>query len=303
VTSLVRAVGLHLSAVALVCISVGGCAQTKQVMNKIQDKTFGGFNSLEGKYGGSNAEDSCQELRQPLIDTGKVFSQSMVTGALLGAAAGAGVGAAVNKNNRGMGAFLGGLTGGAAGAFAGYLDAKRKQANTQAELLASIDADAARDNKTLVSTSNVIKRLTSCRRGQIASVEKRYKAKKLTAAQAKAELERIQAAVHEDNQLIAEVLGDASERSRVYVDARADASKISDTQPSPTPVPRPKKTQTENKPPEDKPPTKPTPAASGGGGTEQFAESNDKAQKLKVAHDKVENDLQTRISDLSAIVG
>jgi gas vesicle protein len=297
IPAIVRAVGLHLSAVALVGISVNGCAQTKQMVNKIQDKTFGAFNSLEGKYGGSNAEDSCQALRQPLIDTGKVFSQSMVTGALVGAAAGAGVGAAVNKNNRGMGALFGGLTGGAAGAFAGYLDAKRKQANTQAELLASIDADAARDNKTLVSTSNVIKRLTSCRRGQIASVEKRYKAKKLTAPQAKAELEKIQAAVHEDNELIAEVLGDAAERSRVYVDARADASKISDAQSSPPPAPKPKKTQTENKPP-----AQPTPST-GKGGTVQFEESNEKAQKLKVAHDKVENDLQTRISDLSAIVG
>jgi hypothetical protein len=265
------------------------------MVNKIQDKTFGAFNSLEGKYGGSKAEDSCQALRQPLIDTGKVFSQSMVTGALVGAAAGAGVGAAVNKNDRGMGALFGGLTGGAAGAFAGYLDAKRKQANTQAELLASIDADAARDNKTLVSTSNVIKRLTSCRRGQIASVEKRYKAKKVTAPQAKAELEKIQEAVHEDNELITEVLGDASERSRVYVDARADASNISDAQPPPTP--RPKKKQTENKPP-----VQPTPGTASGG-TAQFAASNEKAQKLKVAHDKVENDLQTRISDLSAIVG
>ena len=254
--ALVRAIGLHLSALAVVGISVSGCAQTKQMMNKIQDKTFGGFNSLEGRYGESNTEDSCQALRQPLIDTGKVFFQSMVTGALLGAAAGAGVGAAVNKNNRGMGALFGGLTGGAAGAFAGYLDAKRKQANTQAELLASIDADATRDNKTLVSTSNVISRLTSCRRGQIASVEKRYKAKKLTAAQAKAELEKIQAAVHQDNELIAEVLGDAAERSRVYVDARADASKISDTQPSPTP--RPKKKQTENKRPRtSRPPSRP----------------------------------------------
>jgi hypothetical protein len=293
--ALVRFLRLLLCA-ALVALSIGGCVQTKQMMNKLQDKTFGAFNSLEGRYGGSTAEDSCQALRQPLIDTGKVFSQSMVTGALVGAAVGAGAGAAINKNDRGLGALFGGLTGGAAGAFAGYLDAKRKQANTQAELLASIDADAARDNKTLVSTSNVIGRLTKCRRGQIASVEKRYKAKKLTPSQAKAELEKIQEAVHEDNELIAEVLGDAAERSRVYVDARADATKVADTQSSPTPAPRPKKKQTENKPP-----TKT--AAKGSGGTAQFAQSNEKAQKLKVAHGKVENDLQTRISDLSAIVG
>src|SRR5579864_3483236 len=208
--------GYGISGVALAGLVLSGCGNGTFPINTNALP----FNSYESKY--ADKSDICYSARQPLIDSGNVFAESMITGALVGGAAGAAVGAATSKN-QGQGAVVGGVIGMAAGLTAGYLHAKQEQAKTRAELLASIDADASRDNRQLVTGSNAIANLTRCRQDQIAAVERNYRAKAITAPQARQELQDIQTSVHADNALIGDVLGEAVDRSKVYVQARAES--------------------------------------------------------------------------------
>src|SRR5579864_3661396 len=208
--------GYGISGVALAGLVLSGCGNGTFPINTNALP----FNSYESKY--ADKSDICYSARQPLIDSGNVFAESMITGALVGGAAGAAVGAATSKN-QGQGAVVGGVIGVAAGLTAGYLHAKQEQAKTRAELLASIDADASRDNRQLVTGSNAIANLTRCRQDQIAAVERNYRAKAITAPQARQQLQDIQTSVHADNALIGDVLGEAVDRSKVYVQARAES--------------------------------------------------------------------------------
>jgi uncharacterized protein YgiM (DUF1202 family) len=208
--------GYGISGMALAGLVLSGCGNGKFPINT----NVLPFNSYESKY--ADRSDSCYSARQPLIDSGNVFAESMITGALVGAAGGAAVGAATSKN-QGQGAVVGGVIGMAAGLTAGYLHAKQEQAKTRAELLASIDADASRDNRQLVTGSNAIANLTRCRQDQIAAVERNYRAKAITAPQARQQLQDIQTSVHADNALIGDVLGEAVDRSKVYVQARSES--------------------------------------------------------------------------------
>jgi uncharacterized protein YgiM (DUF1202 family) len=208
--------GYGISGVALAGLVLSGCGNGTFPINT----NVLPFNSYESKY--ADKSDVCYPARQPLIDSGNVFSESMITGALVGGAAGAAVGAATSKN-QGQGAVVGGMIGIAAGLTAGYLHAKQEQAKTRAELLASIDADASRDNRQLVTGSNAIANLTRCRQNQIAAVERNYRAKAITGAQARQQLQDIETSVHADNALIGDVLGEAVDRSKVYVQARTES--------------------------------------------------------------------------------
>ena len=178
------------------------------------------FNSFDSKYG--NRTDVCYYARKPLIESGDVFAHSIYTGAAIGGATGAAAGAIAAKDKV-QGAIVGGVIGIAAGAAAGYLHAKQEQTKSRAELIASIDADAARDNRQLVTGSNAIASLTHCRQDQIASVERNYRSKAITSADARRQLTTIQAAVRDDNALIKDVVGKAVDRSTVYTQARAES--------------------------------------------------------------------------------
>jgi uncharacterized protein YgiM (DUF1202 family) len=203
--------GYGVSSLALAGLVLSGCG-TVANLNP--------FNSLETKYG--NQSDACYYARKPLIDSGNVFAQSMITGAAVGGATGAVAGALIAKDKV-EGAVVGGVVGAAAGAAAGYLHAKQEQAKTRAELIASIDTDAARDNRQLVTGSNAIAMLTRCRQDQIAVVERNYRSKAISASEARQQLQGIQSAVHDDNALISDVLGEADNRSNTYIQARADS--------------------------------------------------------------------------------
>jgi uncharacterized protein YgiM (DUF1202 family) len=319
----------------------------------------GVFGNNLNKY--ANTSDSCYYARKPLIDTGDVFSQSMITGAAVGGVAGAGVGAAADSSHPGQGALIGGLVGAATGAFAGYLAAKQKQAANRQELLASIDADASRDNRQLVTSSNAIASLTHCRQEQVAKVMREYREKRITAADAKAQLVTIRGNIHDDNALIADVLGEASDRSTTYVKARADAGGISESSSSSRPAAQPGQyVATANANIRQGPSRKDAvighlasgepvdvgedagngwvsvthdgvtgyvsksvlstgassprvassssakqTASSGGGtgGTAEFAKTNEQAAQRGQEHKAEESDVQTKINDLSAIVG
>src|SRR5215469_796637 len=146
----ISSAGYGISGMALAGLVLSGCNNGKLPINLPFN------NNTESNY--ADKSDVCYTQRQPLIDSKNVFAESMITGALIGGAGGAAVGAAASKNP-GQGALVGGMIGIAAGLTAGYLHAKQEQAKTRAELLASIDADASRDNRQLVTGSNAIANL------------------------------------------------------------------------------------------------------------------------------------------------
>lgn len=341
----VRRSGSLLSTMAAAGLLLSGCSGGGLNM----------FNDLDRQYG--DRTDVCYAARKPLIDTGNVFAESMITGAAIGAATGAATGAAADRSNRGQGAVWGAVTGFLVGLTAGYLDAKQKQAKNQAELLASIDADASRDNQKLAASNSAIGQLTRCRQTQVEGVERQYRSHAVTAAQAKAQLQQIQSSIHQDNELISDVLGRSVDRAKVYIKARGDAGgpvsnasahHASPAQPgqyvatgninvrgSPStnaPVvghlsrgeavdvgsddgsgwlsvtvngsqgyvsksllvsassPGATKLQTAS-------------VSSGGNGTASFAQTNEQAQQSQQVHQQQEKSVDTKINDLSAIVG
>jgi uncharacterized protein YgiM (DUF1202 family) len=207
--------GTALAAIAIAGLCLNGCTGIAN-----------GITGLQSRYG--DPKDGCHAYRQPLIDAGNQFSKSMVTAALGGAAAGAAVGAAADSKNRAQGAIFGLISGAVLAMAINYYSAKQRQAKTRAELVSSIDADAANDSSEMLTTNNAISGLTRCRQTQIASVEQQYRSHILTAEQAKQQLQQIKVSVDADNQLIKTVLGDSGNREQIYVKARADASGIQD---------------------------------------------------------------------------
>ena len=229
------------------------------------------FNGLESY---NDPSDTCNYARQPLIESGRAFSEDILAGAAIGAVGGALAGAAIDRN-RGQGAGFGAIAGGLAGAVGGYLAAKQRQAQNQAELIASIDRDAYRDNTTLVRASNSIGTLTRCRRTQVAGIERSYRGHTITAADAKAQLQHVHDQMRADNDLITQVLGKVDDRSQTYAGARSQAVSSGGTRR----------------------------VARGGGGTATLQHTEQQAHQEQTQHQEVDSGLQRRISDLSATVG
>lgn len=232
-------------------------------------------NMFNGLASYDDPSDSCNYARQPLLESERVFSESIIAGAAMGAIGGAVAGASLSRD-RGEGAGLGALTGGLLGAVGGYLAAKEQHARTQAELIASIDRDAASDNRTLVSARNAIGTLTRCRRRQVADVERAYRNHSITAPQAKQQLEVVHRQMRADNELISQVLGKVDERSQTYVSAKERAASRSGRR---------------------------VVAHANQGGTGALQQTERQAKQQQSEHSQVDTGLQRRISDLSAAVG
>ncbi len=208
-------VGTTLASLAVIGMCLSGCTNVAN-----------GFTGLQQRYG--DPSDYCHAPRQVLIDAGNQFSKSMVTAAVAGGLGGAAAGAVIDRKNRAQGALIGLFSGALLAMAVDYYVQKQQQARTRAELISSIDADAANDLQRMITTNNAISSLTQCRQSQIAMVEQQYNAHAMTAPQARAQLQQIKAQVDADNQLIIDVLGDSANRERVYVKARADAGSIQD---------------------------------------------------------------------------
>ena len=251
----------------------------------------GGPGSLRARY--ADASDVCYAQRQPLIETESRFSESMLVGGAGGAVAGAAIGGAASHSAEG--ALIGAAIGAAAGLLGGYLYAKERQARDRQQLLASIEADAARDNRQIARSNSALDRLVQCRQGQIDLVAAQYQGKQLTAPQARSAYERIAAQMAVDDSLIGDVLGKSRERAQTYVSARAKVVGIEPepvaAQPPPVVQPAPQAAQPA---PSVAPPTSEAAA---------FARATREAEAKEQQHKRLRADVQTRINELAASVG
>jgi hypothetical protein len=268
---------------ATVTMVVTGCAQ-------------GG---LTQQYG--DTSDRCYTERKPLLDTEGNYAQPMITGAVIGGALGGAAGGLAGRSWES--ALIGLGTGIVAGAGVGYLSERQRMAHSQQELLASIDADARRDVQGIRTSTSAIANLTRCRNAEIAVVNQRYAAKATTAQQARAEYQQIDQRMKGDDELINKVLGQAGDRARTYVQARAKTLNVPEqavytpAPPSASPGAQPPRTRSSTT--SQTTVAAPPPRSD----TEAFARGTEEAKLRADEHKQARDDLENRIKDLSVISG
>ncbi len=170
--------------------------------------------------------DVCYAARQPLIAMGTDFEQTVLGATAVGAVTGAAIGGLARGDWQS--ALIGAAAGALAGSLVGYLDAKRRSARSQGQVLAMIDQDAMHDKALIANSSNAISNLIACRDAETRTIEASYEAHTMTRQQAIAAYRNVQAQMQEDDKLISELLGAADERQVKYITARADTLALRD---------------------------------------------------------------------------
>jgi hypothetical protein len=235
---------------------------------------------LETRY--DEPTDVCRYARLPLIQTERAFNESILVGAGTGAAIGAGAGALIGRDWRG--ALIGAAAGLVAGAVAGYAKAKMDQAHTREQLQASVDADASRDLRQLNGSIDALHQLIDCRNSQIAQVTAQFSSKSISREQALAQYQLINQQMLTDDNLIAEVLGKADERSATYVSTRAMSTQLPPEIATSEPPPAP------NAPPAHD-------------ATAALVSAQHVAAADQEKHRELRASLEARIQDIKAVVG
>jgi hypothetical protein len=104
-----------------------------------------------------------------------------------------------------------------------YLAAKQQVARTPKDLVAAIEADAQSDDAGVAKAGNALAILTRCRQDQINGTAASLQRGSTSAEAARAQYRRIAAAVEADSKIMAEVVEQATARTRLYLRARAAA--------------------------------------------------------------------------------
>jgi outer membrane lipoprotein SlyB len=175
-----------------------------------------------------NRNDVCYDARAPLIAMGTDFQKTVLGATAVGAAGGALAGFAIGRGRSLQDVLIGAAAGALTGSLVGYLQAKRQAGQSQSQVLYMIDQDAAHDRNLVSASGNAITNLINCRDAQTRSIEAAYTSRAISRDQAIARYHNVQAAMREDDRLIAQLLGAADEREAKYVSARADEMSLRD---------------------------------------------------------------------------
>ena len=218
-----------------------------------------------------NPNDVCYAARQPLIAMGTDLQKTVLGATAVGAVTGAAIGGLARGDWQS--ALIGAAAGALAGSLVGYVDAKRRSAQSQAQVLTLIDQDALHDKVLMTNSTNAISNLIACRDAETRTIEASYQAHTMTRQQALAAYRNLQAQMQEDDKLISELLGAADEREAKYVSARADTLSLRD------------------------------PAQAASPATEQLATVRQQARQKQVAYKDSLSVINRQITELEAAVG
>jgi outer membrane lipoprotein SlyB len=167
--------------------------------------------------------DACRAYLSPLVALNDQvqdrMNQSVATGAVVGGLLGGLTAAAVGGNDTEIAAGV--VAGGVAGGYVGYLEGKKQVAADQNARRAAIEADAYDEYQRMSGVGQMIQNLGQCRRAQIAQVASAYKAKTITADQARAQAADIDRRMLNDDTQIAALVGRGAGNVEVYADAVA----------------------------------------------------------------------------------
>lgn len=155
--------------------------------------------------GVDDGTDPCRPQLEALNATSNFFAQNILAGAAVGAAAGAGLSALVTAALGGSGrdigraAIIGGVGGGIAGGVSGYYAERQRQARNDAILLQNaVASDLAKENSEIDRTRLAFTQLMGCRFTQRNQILVSYRARRITAPQANAELAVLRNRVEND---------------------------------------------------------------------------------------------------------
>lgn len=215
-----RSVSWLRHATVVVCtLALAGCAQPRNSLDRYVER-----------------DDPCRSYRATIAEVQTDFRDWAIGGAAIGAITGGILGGLLGDTE---GALIGAAAGGALGGTGGYLAARQRQAQTDAELQAAIEGDAATDSHRVREIKAAVNGLSDCRRDQIAKLRTDYRAGRFTREETRARAAAIEAAMDRDDELISEALGRAGERLKTYADARAEIAGPEDPEPKP-PLPEPR---------------------------------------------------------------
>lgn len=146
--------------------------------------------SLGGCVTASESAENLTPAQRELRQQTQRFNETVATGAVAGAALGCLVGVLASSRNRGAGCAVGAGVGALAGGGTGYYIASRNEQYASREQAANARAAAARkEADDLARTADVAERVTRENKAQLASLDQRYRAGQLTAAQYRAQTE------------------------------------------------------------------------------------------------------------------
>lgn len=155
--------------------------------------------------GMDDGTDPCRPQLEALNATSNFFAQNIIAGAAVGAVAGAGLSALVTAalgggtRDIGRAALIGGVGGGIAGGVSGYFNERQRQARNDAMLLQNaVASDLAKENQEIDRTRLAFNQLMGCRFTQRNQILVAYRARRVTAPQANAELAVLRNRVEND---------------------------------------------------------------------------------------------------------
>ncbi|MEM1342974.1 MAG: SH3 domain-containing protein [Pseudomonadota bacterium] len=176
----------------------------------------------------NEAGDTCVPLRAGLSRIVERYNENLTaniaTGAVTGAVAGAGI-AAASGGDVGVGLLIGVIAGGLAGAAKGYYENKAAQADNNVELRRAISSDIGTATGYVRTVTADVTRLNSCRLDQL----QRLRARVVSGGQGPAEareLANIRRRIGQDQELIAQVVGDVTAGNEIYGEAFARSREI-----------------------------------------------------------------------------
>jgi hypothetical protein len=138
------------------------------------------------RIGADDGMDACRAQLVALDSTGNFFAEDILKGAAIGAVSGALLGAAIS--GRWQGALIGAAAGAATGAAGGYLVALQQRSSDQAQLMASLAGDLARENAELDRTQIAFNQLMDCRFNRAQQVREAYRQGRLPKEVAEAQM-------------------------------------------------------------------------------------------------------------------
>lgn len=174
--------------------------------------------------------DACNAQRTPIIELKSTEEQDRLRNAARGAIGAAVLTAIIGVSRDDKNWLRNAAIAGAVGALSGYaltyFRQKAEQSKTQAELLASVNADARAERTLLTRTGQAVQALRNCRSSQIAALGAEIRNGAVTGDAARERALALQERARQDNALISEVLDGADERVGAYVDTTAAVSEV-----------------------------------------------------------------------------
>jgi outer membrane lipoprotein SlyB len=180
------------------------------------------------------ANDPCSSQRGQLTAIGDYFNQAMIEGAIGGAVLGGLTGLLIGGDAQS--AAIGAGVGAVAGAAAGYYTAKAEANTDRTVLVQGVYKDLATENSQIDRTTSAFRAVRACRTAEAQRIRADYKAGRINADQARAQLAEVKAKFEWEVSYAESVSTKMEERGSEYTYAATEISSFDPRARAPAPV-------------------------------------------------------------------